>query len=514
MREKILNVARVYVVKRKKIIVFFVVILMSTTQTHADFGSWLRDLFTVKPIDKSKYELTKRGYRLKKKAEPEVVEEVEEAKESKESSEQKVFLNDGNPFAINMPPFRAPVGSIWVRNGDTWNIVTSEDFIEEKQSEVRDSYSDVLGSKFPIKKSIFVYNVDNGQETMLRSNEDYSIQVSGYGPRGSIRVNVFNKDGEQLPGDFITIAKNVEDGTASAMAVKALSAIEEIQKAGDITPFCRTDKDFGVISDIETDNDNSLAPVASPLPRMRPIETDDYHVGCEALADGVSKSDSARLKVCVNSLMSHINAAGGNMCSKLQRIFGLNEQEQDFIGMLMATKAEAPGGLSGGAPDHLMIMKSLDNRVAAGKRRGWSEPLAITDIAFQPMQYSAFNDSNGDNRFDAPGFLTNQGYDKLVDSFVEYHHAEWKPPGAIDNVTHYYSPPAMVPRNSVPRWVTGGIRRNGAREITNEIRVNGKPVVNAGNSRFGYHKFYVGIDGRNNYNATRVSRRRITNQCN
>jgi len=202
------------------------------------------------------------------------------------------------------------------------------------------------------------------------------------------------------------------------------------------------------------------------------------------------------------------------MCNKLERIFSLNEQEQDFLGMLFATKAEAPGGLSGGAPDHLMIMKTLENRRAAARRLGWHEPIAITDIAFQFDQYSAFNDHDGNGQFDAPGFLKNRGYDNLLDSFITYQTAKWKPPGIIDNVTHYYSPPAMRPRNSTPRWVRAGIRRNGAREVTNEIRVNGKTVVNAHNSKYGYHKFYTGIDGSNNYSATRDSRRKITHQRN
>lgn len=524
--------------KSKKVAITFIVMMLSTTQAHANFATWIQNLFGIKPVDKTKYEPTKEGYRVRrhrskvKKSEkadkivpvdiseatpvvtPDATAKVETTPYSvPKAKESTVFYNDGNPFAIDLPPFRAEVGTIWVRKGDTWKLVTNEEFVKEKQAKVRDSYADVLGAKIPIKKSIYVYNLNDGQERMLRANENYSIQVSGYGPRQSIRVNVFNSQGEQLPGDFITLPSNVTAGTDSALAAKALNAIKEIQNAGDITPFCRVDKDYGVVADQKEEDKDTTPSPAKPTPKPKPSRHDDYRKGCEALADGVTPSDRESLVTCKDSLLAWVNGANGNMCSKLERIFSLNEQEQDFLGMLFATRAEAPGGLSGGAPDHLMIMKTLDNRRAAAKRLGWREPLAITDIAFQFDQYSAFNDHDGNNRFDAPGFLKNRGYDKLVDSFIVYQSADWKPPGVINNITHYYSPIAMSPKYHVPSWVRSGIRKNGAKEVTDEIRVNGKPVVNASNSRYGYHKFYTGIDGRNNYSASRDSRRKITHQC-
>ncbi len=481
--------------------------MFSTSPTHADFTSWIKDLFGIKPIDKSRYELTRRGYRLRRGSESTA---TQPSTQRDPANMSDLFHNRQNNFSFSSPPFRAPVGSIWVRNGDTWRLVTNEDFVEEKQSVIRDSYADVLGAKLPIKKSIYVYNVDDGQEMMLRSRDDYSIQVSGYGPRGSIRINVFDKNGAQVEGDFITIPSNVTAGTENAIATQALDALKEIQDAGDITPFCRTDAEFGVVADaeVEEDRDDSISPVQSPVTRL-----DDYQTGCEALADGITATDSVLLKVCADTLIRMVNSGTRNMCEKLEKIFSLNEQEQDFLGMIMSTKAEAPGGLPAGSADHLMIMKSLDNRRDAALRRGWNNPVSISDIAFQFDQYSAFNDHNNDNQFDAPGFLTNTGYSKLVDSFIAYHSAEWQPPGVIDNITHYYSPPAMIPRNSTPSWVRSGIRNNGAREVTSSIRVNGQRVVNAGNSSRGYHKFYTGIDGRNNYNASRDTRRQLTNQC-
>ena len=499
----------------KKIIVGIMVMAFSNAPVHADFTSWIQKIFGIQPINKNEYELTRRGYRRKNnfQSSPEGV----RGNDSRDPSNMTaLFHNRQDPYQMSSPPFRAPVGSIWVKKGFTWKLVSNEEFVEEKQAEIRNGYADVLGARLPIKKSIYVYNLDDGQETMLRANENYSIQVSGYGPRESIRIKVYDSSGNELPGDFITISNNVTEGTEKAIADQALKAIEEIRDAGDITPFCRTDSDYGVVADavVEEDIDDYAAPDVSARPVARPTQRlDDYKEGCEALADGITSGDAARLKVCANTLLSFVNGGTRNMCQKLDKIFSLNEQEQDFIGMLMATKAEAPGGLAGGSADHLMIMKSLDNRRAAVRRRGWAEPISIADIAFQFDQYSAFNDHNNDNQFDAPGFLRNSGYEKLVDSFVAFHSAEWRPPGVIDNVTHYYSPPAMIPRNSTPSWVRSGIRNNGAREVTSEIRVNGQPVVNSRNSSHGYHKFYVGIDGRNNYNASRDTRRQIIDQC-
>ncbi len=495
--------------------------MLSISSSHAEFnfGEWVRNLFGINKIDQSKYELTQRGYRIKKTPAAESTTSAESSDDVTVSIEVDKNVKFQLPAQANPndPPFRAPVGSIWLREGNTWRLVTNEEFVEQKESQVRDSYAEVLGAKFPIKKSIYVYNVEDGQERMLKARDNYKIQVAGYGPRGSIRVNVFDKNDNQIPGDFITIPKNVTAGTDNAMANQALDALKEIQAAGDVAAFCRVDADFGVVADggVEIDKDENATPSTRPQARPETLTKryDDYRPGCEALADGVTQRDSARLKECANSLISYINSGTRNMCQKLEKIFSLNEQEQDFIGMLFATKAESPGGLPAGSPDHLMIMKSLDNRRSATLRSGWSRPVSISDIAFQFDQYSAFNDHNNDNQFDAPAFLNNSGYEKLVDSFIAYHSAEWKPPGVIDNVTHYYSPPAMVPRNSTPRWVTGGISRNGAREVTSDIRVNGQPVVNSRNSSRGYHKFYVGIDGRNNYNASRDTRRQIVNQC-
>jgi len=481
--------------KSRKVVTAIIVMILSTSQGHANFTNWIQGLFGIKAIDQMRYEVTKEGYR---------------------SKNTSIEHNDREAFEEDHPPFKAEIGTIWVRKANTWKLITNEEFVKQKQAEIRDSYGDVLGAKIPIKKSIYVYNLNDGQETMLHANEHYRIQVSGYGPRHSIRVKVFNSTGEELPGDFITLSRNVTAGTDNALAAKAIKVIKEIQKAGDITPFCRIDKDYGVVADGKgKEEDRGKDPSSVPSdPRPTAHSSDNYKKGCKALADGVTPDDHKSLITCKNSLLAWVNGASGDMCSKLQRIFSLKEQEQNFLGMLLTTKAEAPGGLSGGAPDHLMIMKTLDNRRAAVKRLGWHEPIAITDIAFQFDQYSAFNDHNGNGQFDHPAFLKNRGYDKLVDSFIRYQTAKWKPPGTIDHITHYYSPLAMRPKNRTPGWVSSGIKRNGAKEVTKEIRVNGKPVVDENNLKYGYHKFYTGIDGRNNYSASRDSRDKITHQCN
>ena len=87
-----------------------------------------------------------------------------------------------------------------------------------------------------------------------------------------------------------------------------------------------------------------------------------------------------------------------------------------------------------------------------------------------------FWDWNRDGKFDGAGFLTdNSGYDTLVESYIAYQDADWKPPGEIDRVTHYYSPPGMVPKNSAPSWVRDP--KPTLNELTDDINVNGKPVV-------------------------------------
>lgn len=412
-----------------------------------------------------------------------------------------------DPFLGSSPPYAARPGQMWVRDAETnrWQIITEEEFIERQRQNLREEYSQALGRKLPVNKSIYVYNLNTGREILLNARKDYEIQVSGFGPRNSIRVNVFDKDGNQIPGDFITLASNVTQGTEALAAQEALSALEKIRAAGDIQKYCRpgqvTDPDTGVIPP-EQDEDDSPGQV----------DTSGYKAGCEALADGVNSSDRNSLKQCMSSILSYVNQ-GNNRCEQLQRMFSLKEAEQDFAALLMATKGEAPGGLPGGSADHLMIMKSLQNRREAVKRIGWVTPLSIMDIAMQPLQYSMFNDWNKDGRFDAPAFLNDRGYDKLVDSFISYQTADWQPPGDIDMITHYYSPPAMRPRNSAPWWIRSPHRKSTAREITSSIRVNGQPVVNSSNSSSGYHRFYRGVDGRNSYSAIRRSRGYIINKC-
>lgn len=419
-----------------------------------------------------------------------------------------------DPYLGTSPPYAARPGDMWVRDAQTnrWQIISEEDFIERQRQDLREEYSQALGRKLPVNKSIYVYNLNSGRENLLNASRDYEIQVIGFGPRNSIRVNVFDKDGNQLQGDFITLASNVTRGTEALAAQEALSALEKIRAAGDIQKYCRpgqvTDPDNGVIPPVDEEQQDDQG---TPRPST-PVDTRGFKPGCEALADGVTPGDSDNLKRCMTSILDYVNR-GANRCEQLQRMFSLKEAEQDFAGMLMTTKGESPGGLPAGSPDHLMIMKSLDNRRDAVKRIGWVTPLSIMDIAQQPLQYSMFNDWDGNGRFDAPAFLNRSGYDKLVDSFINYQTADWQPPGEIDRVTHYYSPPAMRPRNSAPWWARAPHIKSTAREITNQIRVNGRPVVNRNNSASGYHRFYTGIDGRNSYSAIRRSRGYIINKC-
>ncbi|MEC7277710.1 MAG: hypothetical protein VXV96_15420 [Bdellovibrionota bacterium] len=431
------------------------------------------------------------------KASPEELFLVVEKDFREESGED---INDEDIKPVMRPP--APVPQT---DRDLVETVSPEQYAQKRVQELRDRFKDRLDTKLPVLKSIRVYNTETGRERWLRQGDGYSFQAVGFGPRNSIRVKVYDKDDNLVEGDFITLQKNVMEGSSYDKALRSLKALELIRASHHEEAVCK-----------EGQEPDDVFLESSARPRMRPenlgVERDrpgtNYRPGCEVLSDGIQTQDKSKLKQCIRSIQSFIKSNGTNRCRVIQKLFSLNEKEQDFAALVFTTIGEAPGRLPAGSADHLMIMKSLKNRERAVKRAGWREPLNSLDLALVPMHYSMFNNHNG--RFASTGFLSSSSnMDNIVESVVEYQNASWHPPGEIDNITHYYSPPAMKPAGRRIWWSRPSQNPNRTlREITG-IRVNGQPVVNATNSRNGYHRFFAGVDGPNNYATTRKSRRTL-----
>ena len=96
----------------------------------------------------------------------------------------------------------------------------------------------MFGQRLPVRKSIQVQNLENGKLKTLHAGK-YSFQVVGTAPKGSIRVKVFNKDGEPVPGDWVTIEWNVRNGTNTELAAKSLELMKKLDAVEGIIDSCR-----------------------------------------------------------------------------------------------------------------------------------------------------------------------------------------------------------------------------------------------------------------------------------
>lgn len=386
---------------------------------------------------------------------------------------------------------------------DLVETISPEEYAEQRAQALKEKFKDQLEEKLPITKSIRVYDTDTGRERWLREGQGYTIRPVGFGPRNSIRVKVYNNEGLEVPGDFITLQANVRDGTIQNNAQKSIRALELIRASyntdlyGD-EPVCKPAENDALV--------NEPIPTVATEPILESDDPNtDYLPHCEVLADGIQNRDREKLKRCIRSIHSAIKANGTRRCQVIQKLFSLNEKEQDFAALVFTTVGEAPAGLPSGSADHLMIMKSLENRESAVKRAGWREPLNKLDLALVPLHFSMFNNHRG--RFVSSGFLNaSNNMDRIIDSVVDYQSATWAPPGEINNITHYYSPPAMVPKNRKIWWARPDQNPNRTLREIKGIRVNGQPVVNRNTSPNGYHLFYAGVDGPNNYATIRRSR--------
>lgn len=388
---------------------------------------------------------------------------------------------------------------------DLVETITPEEYAEQRAQALREKFKDQLEEKLPITKSIRVYDTNTGKESWLKKNEGYTIRPIGFGPRNSIRIQVFDKDNNPVKGDFITLQKNVQDGTIQNNALKSIRALELIRASYHTDPYVEEP----VCKPAENDHTaNDPIPTVPATTESETHDAGDYLPHCEVLRDGIQRQDKDKLKQCIRSIHSYIKANGTKRCQVIQKLFSLNEKEQDFAALVFTTVGEAPSGLPSGSPDHLMIMKVLENRENAVKRAGWKEPLNKLDLALVPMHFSMFNNHRG--KFVSTSFLRASGnMDRIIDSVVDYQTATWSPPDEIKNATHYYSPPAMVPKNRRIWWARPDQNPNRTLRSVDNITVNGKPLVNKSNSPNGYHLFYAGVDGPNNYATIRRSRRTL-----
>ncbi len=373
----------------------------------------------------------------------------------------------------------------------------------------------------PVSNSIKVLDAEKGETLYLKTDGNYEIKVIG--KAGDMYEIQVKKDGEDVPGTFLTAPANIKSGVNWAAVKAIVNGMDEIARGAVFQPICETDNSTPPTPGLRSDGSPSAGPYSGEdtsfsgvIPEGSdtyiPPSDGEFQPGCEVLTEQpISEDKSDKLETCVKSIQQAITAGNRGSNGQLNRtkvfkaMFSrLKPEEQAFAGYVFTALGESDMWVNKDNPEEAMfVMKVLQNRKEMALSQGAKEPYNVLDVALDPWQFSTYN-ANDPNWKKAIDPSRNTNFSGVVEAFrrmTDPELSKWEPKDQMDKVSHYRRNYLKEP------WPSSKANRVRVYPKVNGVDLrSSSSTTNGAVGRNGYNYIYSNIDGPKHWIYTESTR--------